>query len=363
MAESIFGCTTEIATSIARLQAVSAHQQPEPVHTSGETPNQISEGIIECTVCWETFTTQEEVREHIWTFQTRFTALFSRLHALVVHQQLEYKNSEPQDSSNDLEDISDESDGGQHPSIEMPSGCPHDNCASSRTVFKRRQELTRHFGRHYVCNEFCPFCSTTFTQASRFWTHKCGKTGSTSQKKFVKKRGMELRRMARKELFAAKRKRQALPATGPRLYAPQNTESAIAQTPVREVHGDLARVQPAPVNEPMHQATAFRDSVSVQSSSASPLTIMIGPDQNIVSLGVVNLPPPHSQHHQTPIWFDGRCSSDRPGQQHVISTPLWPMSDMTTSNRTSLFGVEATSLVGFSDSAEVFRQLDPAAYL
>ncbi|KAK2051068.1 hypothetical protein LY76DRAFT_599589 [Colletotrichum caudatum] len=246
----------------------------------------------------------------------------------------------------------------------MPSGCPHDDCASSSTVFKRRQELTRHFGRHYVCNEFCPFCSTTFTQASRFWTHKCARTGSSSQKKFVKKRGMELRRMARKELFTTNRKRRASPATGPRPRATQNTRLTIAQTPVRELHGGLARVQPASRNEPMHQATTFRDSVSVQSSSGSPLTIMIGPDQNVASLDGVNPPPPpNSQHHETPIWFNGRCSSGRPEQHYTMSTPLWPMSNMTTSDHAPLFGVEGTSLVGFTGAAEVFQQLDPAAYL
>ncbi|OHE90295.1 hypothetical protein CORC01_14405, partial [Colletotrichum orchidophilum] len=355
---------TEIATSIARLQAVSAHQRPETVRTSGETSSRSSQSIIECTVCWEPFTTHEEVREHIWAFQTRFAALFSQIHALLLHQQLECKNSEPQDSGNDFEDVSDDSDRGQHPSIEMPSGCPHNDCASSNRLFKRKQELTRHFGRHYICKEFCPFCTTTFTQASKFWTHKCARIGPTSQRKFIKKRCLELRRMARKELFAVKQKRQASPATGRGLHATQNTEPAIAQIAGEEFHGDLAQVQPIPANGPVHQATALRDSAYMQPNSASQLTTMIGPDHNCLSFGVVNQsPPPHSQHRQTPIWFDGRCSSDRPGQLHIMSTPLWPMSNMTTSNQALSFGVEATSLVGFSDSVEVFQQMDPAAYL
>ncbi|UQC87553.1 uncharacterized protein CLUP02_13070 [Colletotrichum lupini] len=235
-------------------------------------------------------------------YRTRFATLFSQIHVLLVHQQLEYKNSEPQDSGNDFEEFSDDSD--------------------RERLFKRRQELTRHFGRRNSVHFARPLL------------------------------------LKRKRTAKSKEIHKETP------NASQNAKPAIAQIAREEFHGDLAQVQPVPANDPVHQATAFRDRLSVQPNSASQITDMIDPDPTCLSFDVVTQsPPPHSQHHQTPIWFDGRHSSDRSGQLHIMSTPLWPMSNMTTSNQLTSFGVGATSLVGFSGSAEVFQQMDPAAYL
>ncbi|KAK1480422.1 hypothetical protein CCUS01_16245 [Colletotrichum cuscutae] len=301
--EHAWAFQAEIAALIARLQAISAHQRPESVRTSGETSSRSSSSIIECTVCWETFTTHEEVREHIWAFQTRFATLFSQIHVLLVHQQLEYKNTEPQDSGNDFEEFSDDSDRGFSKEGRNSRGTlegvlPPD--ILSRSITNESQIMSVGNSVHFA-------------------------------------RPLLLKR---------------------------NAKPAIAQTAREEFHGDLAQVQPVPANDPVHQATAFRDRLSVQPNSASQITDMIDPDPTCLSFDVVTQsPPPHSQHHQTPIWFDGRHSSDRSGQLHIMSTPLWPMSNMTTSNQLTSFGVRATSLVGFSGSAEVFQQMDPAAYL
>ncbi|KAG7152423.1 hypothetical protein HYQ46_011734 [Verticillium longisporum] len=64
----------------------------------------------QCFICSIQFSTPEKLREHVWHYQTEITALF---------------------------------------------------------------DLVRHFARHVRCDEFCTFCSTTYTQAHKYIGHKC----------------------------------------------------------------------------------------------------------------------------------------------------------------------------------------------
>jgi hypothetical protein len=50
------------------------------------------------------------------------------------------------------------------------------------------------------CDEFCSYCSTTYTQASRFITHKCTNEGPDNQQRYIKTRIEALRTDAKREL-------------------------------------------------------------------------------------------------------------------------------------------------------------------
>ncbi|KAK3336985.1 hypothetical protein B0T19DRAFT_57545 [Cercophora scortea] len=80
--------------------------------------------------------------------------------------------------------------------------CPYQGCKGQgqRKPFRRHQELVRHYTIHLACKEFCQYCSSTFTQARKFITHKCATNGSDDQKRFVKARIEELRSNAKREL-------------------------------------------------------------------------------------------------------------------------------------------------------------------
>jgi len=76
--------------------------------------------------------------------------------------------------------------------------CPHANCQGLQRAFTRQQDLVRHFATRaapnpttdisyllpcldYSCNEFCQYCSTLFTQASK--SHKTHRGRGTKPEK------------------------------------------------------------------------------------------------------------------------------------------------------------------------------------
>ncbi|KAK2022055.1 hypothetical protein LX32DRAFT_214348 [Colletotrichum zoysiae] len=344
LCEHAWAFQSDIATSMTRLQALLAHQ----CLGDTPTPDSLNKGDFECTVCWKTFVTREEVRGHVWLFQTQFTALFAELQVLMVHQRLGDKKSATQDIANDSED-DDESDMGQHLSIKMPSTCPHEDCAQSNTAFKRMQELIRHFGTlDYICNEFCRFCSCTYTRASKFWTHKCATSGPPRQRQHVKNRNMELRRMTRKELtVTAKRKRQASPIPQPDFDGIKKIKVAMA---VGVPAVDLPQIQSTPVCNPTDQPTAFPNSAFMQSTSTASLPGPTGFDQTIASLYFDVAPQAYQQLNDAPIWFDSMSTPSQPPQGVAMSTPLWPMNSVSSKDQATLLCADGMAMTEFAES-------------
>lgn len=94
--------------------------------------------------------------------------------------------------------------------------CPHQDCEGLQRIFTRQQDLLRHFTTRaaphlplihgadkfvdFRCNEFCQYCSTLFTQASKYMSHKCTEGGGKHRTRYFKMRIEALRRGAKKEL-------------------------------------------------------------------------------------------------------------------------------------------------------------------
>merc|ERR1712000_230298 len=164
----------------------------------------MSEVLNECAVCLTRFGTHDKLREHTWTFQTEITTLLARLQALLVHQWPEHKHKKSLVLDQDVEDEFDESDERQAVSLDTPISCPHEDCAQSEATFQRPQDMTRHYGTHCTCSEFCRLCHKTFEKPSTFCAHKCVTSAKTAaDKKYLKMRATALRKKAIKHLDMA----------------------------------------------------------------------------------------------------------------------------------------------------------------
>ncbi|WQF76296.1 Putative Zinc finger C2H2-type [Colletotrichum destructivum] len=147
---------------------------------------------IQCHVCSLPFPTQQQLQQHIWHYQTEIATLLAKLHELFAHQSTELDTIKSSDTrapllpivnTNNLEsDIdtlpplpmtqtADEAESPQHRGATDESN-PSDPqkafaCPECEATVARKQDLERHYTIHYRCKEFCQFCSNTFTSARK----------------------------------------------------------------------------------------------------------------------------------------------------------------------------------------------------
>ncbi|KAH8745267.1 hypothetical protein F5883DRAFT_587675 [Diaporthe sp. PMI_573] len=189
-------------------------------------PEAAMQDPIPCFVCAALFPTPEELYMHLRSYQSEITALIVKLHELLTHHGRDPKFvCQTPGNSNDAEQHYErfgrgrncnqdarspawapkrhkysERTIGRETAYDQRFACPHEDCKGLQITFRRQQDLIRHYTIHCECNEFCQYCSTTFTQASKYITHNCLRKGEGNQKKYIKMRIKELRKDAKREL-------------------------------------------------------------------------------------------------------------------------------------------------------------------
>ncbi|KAH7112407.1 hypothetical protein EDB81DRAFT_768355 [Dactylonectria macrodidyma] len=322
--EHTWAFQTEIATLLARLQTVVVHN---PEHKCVKTPVDVKESQVECTVCWARFVTHEKAREHTWAFQTKITTLLARLQSLLVHRWPEREHNESQDLTNGTDDEHDNSEEGESSSM-IQKRCPDKDCTKSTTIFGRQQEFTRHYGTHFECIETCRYCLVTFTRPSKFWGHIPCAQGSPRQKQYVKMRGDALRKLTRKALNAAMRRKKR---------ASDVLKVAASSEPAGGIVAAPAAIYPSPANGLAGQTEAFPGRTLVQSTSGTPLRGP-GSGRTIASLGIDIAPLAYQQHQQAPVWQSESCNSNQLDGGIATSTPLWPVQANSAGDPTVFCG-------------------------
>ncbi|OHE90314.1 hypothetical protein CORC01_14387 [Colletotrichum orchidophilum] len=193
--------------------------------------------VNQCHVCSRPFPTQQRLQQHIWHYQTEIATLLAKLHELFAHQSPELKTTESPDDRASLLPIvnavatieseidtlppaqtEDEEKSQSRFRRATNKSNPSDQqrefaCPECPAGFARKQDLERHYTTHYQCKEFCQFCSNTFTTGRKYVTHKCAKAGPLTQRTYVKRRCTALLVEAKRDLYAKKSKMECVTET------------------------------------------------------------------------------------------------------------------------------------------------------
>ncbi|KAK3370955.1 hypothetical protein B0T24DRAFT_577945 [Lasiosphaeria ovina] len=199
-----------------------------PQTTRGES-KATAQDAVACFICSALFPTSQELRSHVWFYQDEIAKLTAKIHELLAHRGQHLNVSHQTSGGHDDTERGYKVIGGGH-SASRDSGsparggardkvptaprwitmrglsrsrrfeCPHRDCEGLQRIFTRQQDLVRHFTTHFRCNEFCQYCSTLFTQASKYMSHKCTEEGGKNRSRYFKMRIEALRRGAKKEL-------------------------------------------------------------------------------------------------------------------------------------------------------------------
>ncbi|KAL2695083.1 hypothetical protein AAEP93_004144 [Penicillium crustosum] len=209
---------------------------PNPPRFVRVDPSQRKKQKVEqpqCQTCFNSFGTQQELRDHIADYQAstlEFQLLTARLLEVQAHLPRKHQNpeidglqadniiadcitrdwdteQENDDSSNLADngyDIDDSDDGNLRDQDDdlTSTKCPHSRCRH-KGRFLNRAGLERHFESHVQCHEICIYCRQLFQQTRQYIRHTCltrQKANDDERDFYRKERCTQLKRISADKL-------------------------------------------------------------------------------------------------------------------------------------------------------------------
>ncbi|KGQ07753.1 hypothetical protein BBAD15_g6914 [Beauveria bassiana D1-5] len=306
----------------------------------------MAETMTECAVCMMHFESHDELRKHSFLFQSEIAILLSKLQSLIAHQwPAQNRNQEIYQTGDS--DHREETPG----SSDVTNRCPHDDCANKTATFDREQELIRHYGIHYICNEYCLSCGIVYTRANKFWQHKCATKNPTDH---VKRRKRALRDMVKEQLeeqlartSQRKKRARATPNTN-RAKRLKISDDSDASDSTGSGSLDVQLI---------HRAGQEEDGCT----NTAPETTKA---QNVY-VSANSVPPAGTSLVQAPLWPNGYCDPNFHVQRNPVFTPLWPegmptnnsmdlLESIHSNTSSTLYGVTSQLTEMFSQPQEEF---------